>query len=286
MEPPQKKRKYSQGPLLTRFDITLPKGEIWPNYNAVHKYLKEWCSSYIFQEEKSDSGYEHFQGRVSLIKQRRSNELKGKFCVGGNFEPTTNKEYRNASFAYVMKADSRVAGPWDDRSFREPPPLTRQLISFLKLEKYPWQQQVEEMAKLLDDRKIRLIYDIIGDAGKSIFAEYLEYYGIAYEVPPFRSMEDILACAMEVGAQPCYLIDMPRGMKKDKLGEFYSGLETLKNGVAYDKRYKFRKVRFDRPQIIVFTNSLPVWNLMSPGRWDVWEMQNDKSLKKYHVPPN
>lgn len=101
-------------------------------------------------------------------------------------------------------------------------------------------------------------------------------------MPPFRQMEDILACAID-NIMPAYIIDMPRGMKKDKLGEFYSGLEALKNGVAYDKRYKFRKVRFDRPQVIVFTNVLPAFELMSKDRWCVYEMCDDYSLNKRSI---
>ena len=34
-----------------------------------------------------------------------------------------------------------------------------------------------------------------------------------------------------------YAIDLPRGMNKKGLADFYSGIEVIKNGVAYDKRY-------------------------------------------------
>lgn len=134
------------------------------------------------------------------------------------------------------------------------------------------------MCEELDDRHINIIYDVRGNLGKSIMCEYLEYEGLAFEIPPFRLMEDIMAFIMNFKVYPCYMVDMPRGMKKDKLGEFYSGLETLKNGLAYDKRYEGKKIRFDRPQIFVFTNSLPDFNLMSPDRWRVMETTADKDL--------
>lgn len=73
---------------------------------------------------------------------------------------------------------------------------------------------------------------------------------------------------------------MPRGMKKDKLGEFYAGIEIIKNGVAYDKRYTAKKIRFDRPNIFVFTNMLPVFELLSKDRWCILEVLN-KKLYKY-----
>ena len=72
---------------------------------------------------------------------------------------------------------------------------------------------------------------------------------------------------------------MPRGMKKDRLGDFYAGIEVIKNGVAYDKRYAAKKIRFDRPRIIVFTNMMPNLDLMSKDRWALWEIKNNKLIK-------
>ena len=124
-------------------------------------------------------------------------------------------------------------------------------------------------------RIIDLIYDINGNNGKSIFSEYLEYQGIAEEVPPFRLMDDIFQWVASRPIKECYLFDMPRGMKKDKLADFYAGIEVIKNGVAYDKRYNAKKIRFNRPRVFVFTNTLPAFNLMSKDRWKVWTFYNN-----------
>lgn len=171
-------------------------------------------------------------------------------------------------------------GPWEDKDFVDPPKLTRQLKHFHDQEKYPWQETVTKWCDELDDRSIKLLIDTVGNGGKSILAEDLEYHGKAYEIPPFRLMEDIMACVMSVGEKKAYIIDMPRAMKKDKLSEFYAGLESLKNGVCYDKRYSFKKRRMDRPQVIVFTNKEPCYEYMSLDRWEIWHMCEDKSLKK------
>lgn len=58
-------------------------------------------------------------------------------------------------------------------------------------------------------------------------------------------------------------------MKKDKLADFYTGIEVIKNGVAFDKRYTAKKIRFNRPRIVVFTNTLPILSLMSQDRWNL-----------------
>lgn len=265
---------------VTGFDFTIPLNDTWPDHNVVETHLRKWCKKYAFQKEKGDTGYIHWQGRVSLIKKRRLGELKkaGFLQPGGWPTVTSATTYQNGDNFYVLKEDTKLDGPWIDTDYEEPPVLTRQLKTFKKQEMYPWQSQVMEMAKELDDRSINLIYDTIGNSGKSIMCEYLEYHKLAYEIPPMRSMEDIMACCMCLKSQKCYLIDMPRGMKKDKLGEFYAGLESLKNGVCYDKRYSFKKRRMDRPQIIVFTNTLPKWDLMSTDRWELYTMQPDKKL--------
>lgn len=264
------------------FDFTLAV-EKFGDVNLLCKSLTEWCKKWVFQREVSESGYNHWQGRVSLIKKQRLNELVSKtkdVFTGIHWSITSKATHEGNNFNYVMKADTRAEGPWSDKDYEEPPVLTRQLKSFMDQGFYPWQKQLEDMCKEVDDRSIKLVVDDLGNSGKSIFSEYLEYHRYAYEIPPFRAMEDIMQCVMSIKTHPCYIIDMPRAMKKDKLSEFYAGLEALKNGVCYDKRYSFKKRRMDRPQVIVFTNRDPCWAYMSLDRWEIYDMCQDKSLAK------
>lgn len=279
------------GSQVTGFDLTVP---VKPEFgkNETMKFLVEWSKKWAFQAErakptdKNPDGYLHFQCRVSLFSKKRIGELiqqtKELLPAGHHWSITSTEVHKGQNFNYVMKADSREPGPdngpWTDKDYEEPPVLTRQLREFATKTPHPWQLQCIAMAKELDDRSIKLIVDQHGDAGKSILAEKMEYDGIAYEIPPMRMMEDIMQCVQAINPKKCYLIDLPRGMKKEKLSDFYSGLESLKNGVSYDKRYSFKKRRMDRPQVIVFTNTYPDWLLMSADRWEVWDMQPDKSL--------
>jgi hypothetical protein len=137
------------------------------------------------------------------------------------------------------------------------------------------------MASTFDMRKIDLIFDPVGNIGKSIFSEYLEYCGIAEEIPAFRLMDDIFQWVASRPIKKCYIVDMPRGMKKDKLGDFYSGIEVIKNGVAFDKRYGATKIRFDRPRVFVFTNALPEFSLMSKDRWNVWTVLENYEMVRF-----
>jgi hypothetical protein len=236
--------------------------------------LKEWCKKWSFQLERSERSEKlHWQCRVSLFKKKRLAEVVKAFPFKlGNVAPTCKAVHDGKNFNYVMKADTRVEGPWTDADDSEPPVLTRQLRHFLAQEKRPWQRDLEEILSREDDRSIVCVVDIDGNGGKSIFAEYMEYSDKAYEIPYMNDIQDIMAVVMSVKVKKAYLIDMPRGLKKDKLAGMYGGLETLKNGVAYDKRYAFKKRRFDRPQICVFTNAEPDYSLMSLDRWCVYKL--------------
>lgn len=243
------------------------------------------AKKYTFQREVSDDGYNHYQGRISLCKKRRANEkhivLKlFKHHPPNYFNPTTNENYQGEAF-YVMKEDTRAEGPWSDTD--EQKILTYQLKLFKGWDLRPYQQKLVEFIPNFSMRKIDLIYDPLGNCGKSLFSEYLEFQGLSEEVPPFRMMDDIFQWVASRPIKQCYVFDMPRGMKKDKLADFYAGIEVIKNGVAYDKRYTSKKIRFTRPRVFVFTNMLPKFDLMSADKWNVWKMTEDYDLEK-HIP--
>ena len=66
-------------------------------------------------------------------------------------------------------------------------------------------------------------------------------------MPMLRQMGDLMVFAHSYPMKQAYLIDMPRGIKTDKMGEFYGGMECRKNGITYDKRYRGKKRRMSRP---------------------------------------
>jgi len=182
-----------------------------------------------------------------------------------------------------MKAQTRVAGPWTDKdeNLRPPPIMTDQLLNFLKQDRYSWQNDMEKIATSYDERHLHYVYDPHYHSGKSVFCEYLEYKGLAEEIPPFTQMEDIMQFVMSMPTSRCYLFDMPAAMKKDKVHQLYSGLEMLKNGFLYDKRYCGKKRRISRPVVILFANNLPQSGLIAPDRLIVWYLTPDKRIVRY-----
>jgi len=260
--------------------------EEFGSFEDIIGLFKDVVKHYSFQLEESDGGYRHYQGRISLIKKRRRPELVKFLKESANrladlnyLEPTCNPEYLTGSFCYVLKADTRIAGPWTDKD--EKKVMTYQLKLFNSWELRPYQAELMKQVDIFEMRCIDLIYDKNGNLGKSLFCEAMEYLGKVEEVPPFRLMDDIFAWVCSRPIKKCYVFDMPRGMKKDKLADFYAGVEVVKNGVAYDKRYTAQKKRFDRPRIFIFTNTLPMFSLMSKDRWKLWQIDENFELIKY-----
>ena len=269
---------------LVGFDITISVDKSTNDHYQVANVLKTVFKKWVFQREVGENtGYNHWQVRGHLWKATTLQcaiKKFGELTWHGRWSITTTGVHQANNFNYIMKEDTRAEGPFSDKDedFEDPPVLTRQLKNFMKYEMYPWQKQIATEVLEEEDRYIKLVIEKTGNNGKSIFCEWLEYNRLAYEIPPMASMEDIMQCCMCIKPQKCYVVDMPRAMKKDKLAGFYSGLEALKNGTMYDKRHHFEKRRIDRPQILVFTNRFPDIELMSLDRWKIWELNEDKTL--------
>jgi hypothetical protein len=267
--------------------------------SALRQLGKQWC----FQGEMGEHGYLHWQCRFSLFHKKVRGgvlSLLDALKLKGVVNPETGQELQcsltettvevhkkikesRLNF-YCLKIDSRVSGPWTDK---DPEPKFESNEVKLLEEKglHPWQKSVlADIEGEYDPRTINCVIQPPGSVGKSSFTEWLEYKDHAYEVPPFRLMEDIMACVMSQKRYNAYTFDMPRGMANSKLGDFFSGMECLKNGLSYDKRYHFKKRRQNRPKIWMFTNTMPKLGLLSPDRWAFWTVTPDLKLIKYVAP--
>jgi len=268
------------------YDFTLKAEGIEPE--KLIEFLKDWCKEWVFQLEKGDEkGYLHYQGRVRLIKKRRPVELKGKWrklLPGIHISPTSTEVYKDKEFNYVMKADTREAGPWSSKEEATRKRNTTQNKLFESRVKYPWQESLIKMASEYDERTVDVIYNPKGCIGKSRIVEYMWHHDLGMTVPPMSSAEDIMQFVYSFQNKPAYLINMPKAMKKDKLAGFYAGIESLKDGLVWDKRYKGQLNYMDTPRIFIFTNSLPDMDLLSEDRWAIWTINAAKELVEFSIP--
>lgn len=235
---------------------------------------------YVFQLEKGDSGYIHYQGSFSLVKKRRKAELLKLLTV--QFEhlaPLTNTSLQEGGFNYFMKADTREDGPWSDKDEEQYIPRQYRHITL-----YPWQEDVIEISRKFDTRTINMIYDPVGNIGKSTVASITELMFKGIDLPPVNDYKELIqvACdicmAKKVRDPSPIMVDMPRAMNKDKLFGIYSAIEQIKKGKLYDMRYHYKEWWIDSPAIWVFSNMEPDLNLLSKDRWKIWRVQDLKLI--------
>lgn len=137
---------------------------------------------------------------------------------------------------------------------------------------------------MFDRRTIHLVYDEGGNCGKSSFCSWMEYHGLGELLPSsLQTAEDLLAAVCDLPRSKCYLIDFPRCINKAKMAGFWAGIEDIKNGRCYDKRYNMKKVVFEPPQICVFTNKMPDWDMLSVDRWRMWSVSEGLDLYEREI---
>lgn len=258
------------------WDWTLPKSE---EFSEVRDKLRQIFKKWVCQEERGDTGYEHFQGRGSLFKKRRLAELKPLLQSVGldsmHLTPTVSANQKGEPF-YMTKADTRVAGPWSDRD-EEDKYVPRQYRGLLQ-RLYPYQQAIYDSAQSFDSRTINLIYCPQGGKGKSTIAALCCLHAKGLRIPAVNDAEKLLASVCDIltakqERQPgVVFVDLPRAMDKKRLGGIYSAIEEIKNGCVYDLRYSYKEWWFDSPAVWVFSNQEPDLGLLSRDRWKIFRI--------------
>lgn len=255
----------------------------------VKQMLREFCKTGTFQLEESavvhdesicmedhmeyevvPKGYRHFQGRVSLKKKMRLPPIDT--LKGIHWSRTSKANFFNTD--YCTKNYSRIAGPWNIED--EEPYIPKQIREIKIL--FPWQQAIVDNLNNWDTRTINCVVDFKGNIGKSVLVGWVRAHNLGRVIPPINDYKDLMRMVCCMPTAQSYMIDMPKALKKDKLNGFYTAIESVKNGYAFDERYKFVEKIFDSPNIWVFTNSLPETEMLSNDRWKCWEVNELNEL--------
>lgn len=259
-----------------RYSAICPKTGKSLSSSDIGLILKGVAKKYTFQLEEGDSGYKHYQGRLSLFKKRRKYEALKNFgdFAPQYFEPTVNIEYTTGEAFYQLKVDTRIDGPWSDSD--KPVYIPRQIREITAL--YPFQQKIVDSLGAWNTRSINYVFDPDGNNGKSILIGWIRAYGLGRVLPPMNDCKDMMRMICDMPTACSYIVDMPRCMNKDKLFGFYAAIEMLKDGYAYDDRYSFKDKVFDSPNVWIFGNQRPDTNLLSADRWKVWRIDTEHRL--------
>lgn len=246
---------------------------------SLKSLLKIIAKKWAFQLERGDGGYEHWQGRFSLIKKRRKKELMHFMEAEGhkipNYLEPTSKAAMGDAF-YVMKKDTRIQGPWTNKD-------QEKFLGFQhKVDKlYTWQEQVLASADQRDARIINIVVDDVGNKGKSVTAGHARFRGY-YTIPVSNDGDKLIQSFMDMiyskkDRDPkLVIIDLPRAMPKGQLQQTFLAIEMIKTGWVYDCRYSFREWGFHSPQVWVFTNQAPDEAWLSKDRWRYWKIDGEE----------
>ncbi len=236
-------------------------------HEEVAKDLDKKCKRWTFQQERGAEGRLHFQGRVEFNNGKRRPEVARLF-PGIHVSIEHSAKY---SQFYVCKDDSRVDGPWSDRTKQ------RYIPTHLRVDEWNDMQR-EVLARLAgqDHRQILFVVDEAGNKGKSTLAGNLACKGEAIEIPAsITSADDIVQWCyglMDVGEpRRIIFLDIPRTIEKKRWEGWISAIETLKKGMLYDKRYSAKIKYVESPKICVFTNVRPPSEIkLTADRWDFY----------------
>lgn len=289
--------------------------DYYANPTILIKFMKKYCKKWGFQYEKSEEGYEHWQGRISLTKK-----VTDKFPIIDMFKsldikapnyirPTADENYRkgNLFYSYITKEESRLYGPWTDKKHDNIPfknnididydeyfnditnfiPYDLENIRYNNL--YPYQKDIihSGLPKNRDQRKIDLLISNVGHEGRSTISNFIDITSQGIELPALDDCDRIIATLCNDLSNTSnrdpkiILFDLPRAQTKKNLKNLIITLEIIKKGKVYDTRHNSKKWRFHPPRIWVFTNELLNLDYLSADRWNIWCLNKNKELIKY-----
>ncbi len=229
------------------------------------KIGKKW----VFQEEKSADGYEHWQCLLAVRKKCRKLYLLKTIAarlktpmLNVSLDPS-DEEFKE----YCSKLDTRVDGPWS-HGFPEIPSEPLDILKYEDL--YVWQKQVWDMCnEEPDNRKIYWYFDPEGCAGKTQLCKSLVYYHNAF-IFGGKSRDIASRVCQMPGSPKLCVMNVSRTHEKFVS---YEALEQLKDGMLQSGKYEGGQKIFNSPHVLVMANFEPEWSAMTKDRWAVYKLQ-------------
>lgn len=216
------------------------------------KLLKLWIKTndikhWIIAKETGIGGYKHYQ--VRMDNRESFERLKTWF-------PTAHIEQASDNYDYERKEGNYISSE-DTNDIRR--------VRFGKL-----RRNQREIIRILDkqtDRNILAIVDKYGNTGKSWLTNWGFEKGLGFYVPPtIGTVEGIIQHVCSgYRREPYIFIDIPRSWKWSE--QLYTAIESIKDGLVYDKRYSSRIRNIRGVKICVFTNTMPKLDRLSTDRW-------------------
>ena len=141
-----------------------------------------------------------------------------------------------------------------------------------------WQASLLRKLRLTpNQREITFVVDLVGNTGKSWFAQYCEAIFPSNHVQIHQpGKKDNMAYFLNQGIG-IFFLDAPRS----KNGEFiqYDFLEHLKDGRIFSPKYESKMKRLNPVHVVVMMNEEPNMDALSADRYDILRL-NEASLQQ------
>lgn len=133
------------------------------------------------------------------------------------------------------------------------------------------QKRILDNVSTQSDREIDVIIDPYGNTGKTWLTRYLYQRGLGFYVPP--TIADARALIQYVANgytnEPIVVIDIARSTKWTN--SLYVAVETVKDGLVYDARYKTTVRDIHGCKVLVTCNVCPKLDKLSRDRWRLFD---------------
>lgn len=246
------------------------------NLKKLQACLRDTADKWIFQAEYTENdgkGNPHYQGYMHLSKKSRAKSTAvamNLVCRGIEVRPSSTAGLA-ALRRYVMKDDTRVAGPWADRRIY----MAEDLWSEEK--QLPWQKALTVMIRAPpDDRTMVWIFDPVGNNGKTKYIKWLAYKKLALSLT-YGNSGDILNLVYKFQNYQAYVWNLTRA-KPHQLSELdlYATMESVKDGLFVNTKYETDQILMCVPHVVVMANHLPKMQHISTDRWKIYSIHDGK----------
>jgi len=256
------------------------------------KWLNEHTKKWSFQQElcpnpaeDNETGGLHYQGRFSLIDKHRKPEVVKLLEELNAIKPVRisaeSKKGEEGSTFYTMKDETKVDGPWTDKD--KPKAVPKEWATIPHID---WHDEVKRRLEEQDRRKVLVVTELRGDAGKTAFRKIVTREGGVVVPVTMDTADKMMQCiyakmdGRDINKRVTVVIDCPRaiGKNKDFWEKICTVIESIKDGMAYDWRHNWKEVYFCSPRVVLFANDAPPSHLLSQDRWEFFSPEQALAL--------
>lgn len=224
-----------------------PERESVEEVKLLQWILKHDVHDWIIAKETGTFGYHHWQ--IRMRTNLTFDEMKQNFPTAHIEQASDNYDYERKDGNYLSSTD------------------TKDILKTRYAELRPNQRRILTEVGNSNDRSICCVIDNKGNTGKSFLARHLYETGRAFYVPPTCTSPQTIIQFVASGyrGEPIIVVDIPRSTRWTN--QLYIAIETIKDGLVYDTRYRTTIRDIFGVNVLVFCNNKPNLSKLSSDRW-------------------